>query len=80
MEQNYTVQFKVHNTESGAWANTISLQTTDEDAAIAKFGEEVGRLWNAKDFDFVGIYKFDLNGNCESKIKDRRTALEPKAE
>lgn len=76
MENQYTVQFTVHNKDTGAWATSISLQTTNEDAAIAKMGEEQARLWTSKDFDFVCIKKIDAFGNVEKRFRDNRVASE----
>lgn len=72
MEKQFTVQFTVHNSSSGAWATSISIQTTDEDEAIAKYGEEISRLWNSQDFDFVCVKKIDEFGNVEKKYRDSR--------
>lgn len=72
MEKQFTVQYTVHNSESGAWATSISIQTTDEDTAIAKYGEEISRLWKSADFDFVCIKKIDEFGNMEKRFRDSR--------
>lgn len=74
MEKQFTVQFTVHNRESGAWATSISMQTTNEDSAIAKYGEEIARLWNSTDFDFVCIKKIDEFGDMERRFRDDRQA------
>ena len=76
MEQNYTVQFKVHNIESDAWANNIVLQTPDKDLAIEKYHSELARLWRAADFDFVGVYRVDEAGNTVSEYRDNRASSE----
>lgn len=77
MEQNYVVQNKVHNKESGAWANNIVYQGTDRNDVYAHFGSEISRLFTAKDFDFVEIIFSDTFGNNEVKFRDDRVAPEP---
>ena len=74
MEKQFTVQFTVHNIESGAWATSISVQTTNEGEAVAEYGEEISRLWNSQDFDFVCIKKIDEFGNVEKRYRDNRAA------
>lgn len=77
MEQNFTVQNKVHNKESGAWANNIVYQSANRNDAYAKFGDEIGRLFDAEDFDFVAVTFADTYGNNETKFRDDRVAPEP---
>lgn len=77
MEQNYVVQNKVHNKESGAWANNIVYQGADRNDVYAHFGTEIGRLFNASDFDFVAVTFSDTYGNNETKFRDDRVAPEP---
>ena len=77
MEQNYVVLNKVHNRKSGAWANNVVYQGTDRNDVYAHFGSEIGRLFNASDFDFVAVTFSDTYGNNETKFRDDRVAPEP---
>lgn len=72
MSNNYTVQNKVHNRESGAWANNIVYQGADKNDVYSHFGSEISRLYNAQDFDFVAITFMDTFGNTETKFRDDR--------
>lgn len=72
MENNYSVQFKVHNKKTGAWGNNVVLQTSDYDASITKYYSELGRLYNASDFDFVMVMWVDMFGNTKSDYRDSR--------
>lgn len=78
MENNYTVQNKVHNIKTGAWANNIVMQSASRNDAYAKFGDEIGRLFDADDFDFVSVTFMDTFGNGETKFRDDR--VEPESE
>ena len=80
MEQNYVVLNKVHNRESGAWANNVVYQGTDRNDVYAHFGSEIGRLFNAYSFDFVAVTFSDTYGNGETKFRDDRVQPEPNAE
>ncbi len=77
MDNQYTVQYTVHNRQSGAWQTSISVQTTDENTAIAKYGEEISRLWTSADFDFVCVKKIDQFGNMEKRFRDDRVDPNP---
>ena len=77
MDNNYSVQNKVHNKASGAWANNIVYQGTDRNDVYAHFGSEISRLYNASDFDFVAITFMDTFGNTETKFRDDRVEPEP---
>lgn len=76
MEQNYAVIFKVHNIESGAWANNVVGQFEDEWSAKSKYHSELARLLNAQDFDFVMVMMIDTYGNKISEFRDSRVAPE----
>ena len=77
MDNNYTVQNKVHNKETDAWANNMVFQSANRNEAYAKFGDEIGRLFDATDFDFVSVTFMDTFGNGETKFRDDRVAPEP---
>jgi hypothetical protein len=72
MEQNYVVIFKVHDSKSGAWANSVVAQYNDEWAAKSKYHSELARLLNAQDFDFVMVMLIDTYGNTKSEFRDSR--------
>lgn len=78
MEQNYTVRYKLHDTQNNQWANAFVAQYSDYWTAVAKYGSEVSRLINSQDYDFVLVQLQDTYGNSkESIFRDSRVAPEP---
>lgn len=78
MEQNYSIQNKIHDSKNGQWSNNVVAQYNDYWQAVAKYGSEVSRLANVQDYDYVLIYIIDTFGNIkESIIRDSRVAPEP---
>lgn len=76
MEQNYAVIIKVHNKETGAWANQVSAQYDNGIDAKAKYHSELARLLPVDEFDFVMVAMIDTFGNGTSEFRDSRTESE----
>lgn len=77
MEQNYSIQYKLHDSKSNSWANGVVAQYDDYWTAQAKYASEIARLINALDYDFVLIVFMDTYGNTETKFRDSRQTPEP---
>ena len=80
MEQYFTVEWTVHNAESGAWLSKVpdGGGNTDENAARIMYHSECARLFGSKDFDFVSVcYKDNFNRVLASDAKDTRVMPEP---
>ena len=78
MEENYSIQNKIHDSKSGQWSNSAVAQYSDYWQAVAKYGSEVSRLANVQDYDYVLIYIIDTYGNIRERIlRDSRVAPEP---
>lgn len=81
MEQNYTVRYKLHDTNNDQWSNAFVAQYEDYWTAVAKYGSEVARLINVQDYDFVLVQMQDTYGNnVQSIFRDSRVAPEPEPE
>lgn len=80
MEQNYTVQYKLHDSKNNQWANQVVAQYDDYWTAQAKYASEIARLINAQDYDFVAVIFMDTFGRTEVKVRDSRVAPEPEPE
>lgn len=80
MEQFWSISYKVHNKESGAWAAAVSYTTKDERDARANYGSEQARLFGSKDFDYVCVSISDTFGNTKSEFIDERVRPEPTPE
>lgn len=77
MEQNYTVQYKLHDSKNDQWSNQVVAQYDDYWTAQQKFASETARLINAQDYDFVAVIFMDTFGRTEVKVRDSRVAPEP---
>lgn len=80
MEQYFTVEWTVHNAESGAWASKVpdGGGSTNKDDAQRMFHSECARLFSSADFDFVCVLYRDNYGRViASDTKDIRVAPEP---
>ena len=75
MTESYSVEFKVHNKTSDAWANKVSYQDTDKDLAFEHYFSELARLWNAKDFDFVQVSLIGSDDYYEYRKRDGRAVV-----
>lgn len=77
MEQNYTVQYKLHDSKNNSWANQVVAQYDDYWTAQQKYASEIARLINVLDYDYVAIIFMDTFGRTEVKVRDSRVAPEP---
>ena len=77
MEQNYTVQYKLHDSKNNSWANQVVAQYDDYWTAQQKYASEIARLINVLDYDFVAVIFMDTFGRTEVKVRDSRVAPEP---
>lgn len=77
MEQNYTVQYKLHDSKNNSWANQVVAQYNDYWTAQQKYASEIARLINVLDYDFVAVIFMDTFGRTEVKVRDSRVAPEP---
>lgn len=77
MEQNYTVQYKLHDSKNNSWANQVVAQYDDYWTAQQKYASEIARLINVLDYDFVAVIFMDTFGRTEVKVRDSRVTPEP---
>ena len=77
MEQNYTVQYKLHDSKNNSWANQVVAQYDDYWTAQHKYASEIARLINVLDYDFVAVIFMDTFGRTEVKVRDSRVTPEP---
>ena len=77
MEQNYTVQYKIHDTNSNSWSNQVVAQYSDYWTAQQKYASEIARLINVLDYDYVAVIFMDTFGRTEVKVRDSRVEPEP---
>ena len=80
MEQNYTVQYKLHDSKNNSWANQVVAQYNDYWTAQQKYASEIARLINVLDYDFVAVIFMDTFGRTEVKVRDSRVTPEPNEE
>lgn len=80
MEQNYTVQYKLHDSKNNQWSNQVVAQYNDYWTAQQKYASEISRLINALDYDFVAVIFMDTFGRTEVKVRDSRVEPEPDEE
>lgn len=72
LENNYSVVYKVHNKNSGAWATNVSASGSDERQMEATYYSELSRLLGSKDFDVVCVYLMDNMGFKLNSCRDDR--------
>ena len=70
MEDNYSVIWKVHNKQSGAWATQVAWSGPDVREAKSKYHSEFGRLSGSEDFDFVMCLLTSAWGNTQADFID----------
>ena len=80
MEQNYTVQYKLHDSKNNSWANQVVAQYNDYWTAQQKYASEIARLINVLDYDFDAVIFMDTFGRTEVKVRDSRVTPEPNEE
>lgn len=77
MEENYSVQNKLHDANSSSWSNNVVTQKNNRTQAETVFHSEIARLNEAAGYDFVAVIMLDTQGHSTSWFRDSRVAPEP---
>lgn len=77
MEENYSVQNKLHDANSNTWSNNVVTQKTNFREAETIFHSEIARLNPAQGYDYKAVIMLDTHGNATSWYRDDRVTPDP---